>query len=296
MTATPGPTQATIFVLPDGASCRWAGEGATLVFDGKRVNYTCSKSDERIIALLGDPTPGTAGVWSVEKATINHDSNGFTLASREALTLLAATLALADGTQCAFAGQGATLAFAGKRLNYTCSKSGTESVGIIGDLAIGEGGVITAEKVLIDRSGSGATVKMSSQVVVKQINGAAVKDTAEKTSAITGATALTGTVTYRQRIALPPGSVITIQLQDVSKADAAAQIIASQTITTTGENVPIPFTLAYDPAQIDPKHAYALSARITVTGQLRWINTERYAVLTNGAPTNGVEVVVQPAR
>lgn len=170
-----GPTQATIFVLPDGAPCRWAGEGATLAFDGKRVNYTCSKNAERITALLGDPTPGAAGVWSVEKATIKHDSNGFTLASSESLTLLAATLDLADGTQCAFAGQGATLAFAGKRLNYTCGKPSTEIVGILGDLTIGARGVITAEKVLIDRSASGSTVKTSSPVVVKQINGELVQ-------------------------------------------------------------------------------------------------------------------------
>src|SRR5690606_28033950 len=52
---------------------------------------------------------------------------------------------------------------------------------------------------------------------------------------------LTGTVTYLQRVALPPGSVIEVRLQDVSRADAAAEVIASQTITTAGENVPIPF-------------------------------------------------------
>lgn len=105
---------------------------------------------------------------------------------------------------------------------------------------------------------------------------------------------LTGTVTYLQRIALPSGSVVEVQLQDVSRADAQAQIIASQTITTAGENVPIPFSLSYDPAQIDPRFTYALSARITVNGELRWINTESYAVLTHDAPLTGVEVVVRP--
>jgi heat shock protein HslJ len=107
---------------------------------------------------------------------------------------------------------------------------------------------------------------------------------------------LTGTVTYRQRITLPAGSVIEVQLRDVSKADVAAEVIASQTITTTGQNVPIPFTLVYDPAQIDSRYTYALGVRITINGQLRWINTERYAVLTRGAPMSEVEVVVQPAQ
>jgi uncharacterized lipoprotein YbaY len=105
---------------------------------------------------------------------------------------------------------------------------------------------------------------------------------------------LTGTVTYRQRIALPPGRVIEVQLQDVSRADAAAEVLATQTITTSGKNVPIPFELTYDPAQVDERFSYALSVRITVDGQLTWINTEHHAVLTRGAPTTGVEVVVAP--
>lgn len=107
---------------------------------------------------------------------------------------------------------------------------------------------------------------------------------------------LTGTVTYLQRIALPPGSVIEVQLQDVSKQDVAAEVIASQTITTAGENVPIPFELSYDPAQIEERFTYALSVRITINGQLAWLNTDRYAVLTRGAPATGVEVLVRPAQ
>lgn len=107
---------------------------------------------------------------------------------------------------------------------------------------------------------------------------------------------VTGTVTYLQRSALPPGSVITIQLQDVSRQDVAAEILASQTITTAGENVPIPFELTYDPATIDERFTYALSARISVDGQLRWINTDHYGVLTQGNPLTSIELLVRPAQ
>ncbi len=105
---------------------------------------------------------------------------------------------------------------------------------------------------------------------------------------------LAGTVIYLQRIALPAGSVINVELQDVSRADAAAVVVASQTITTTGENVPIPFELTYDPAQIDPSLSYAVRAQILIDGEMRWSSTERYAVLTNGSPTTDVEVRVMP--
>lgn len=105
---------------------------------------------------------------------------------------------------------------------------------------------------------------------------------------------LEGVVTYRQRIALPPNAVVEVQLQDISRADAAATVLASQTIETQGKQVPIPFVLEYDPAEINPVMTYAVSARITVDGKLTWISTTIHPVLTRGAPTNNVEIVVEP--
>jgi uncharacterized lipoprotein YbaY/uncharacterized lipoprotein NlpE involved in copper resistance len=104
---------------------------------------------------------------------------------------------------------------------------------------------------------------------------------------------LTGTVTYRQRIALPPQAVITVQLVDVSRADAPAEIIAQQVITAGARQVPFDFELTYKPLEIQETHTYAVQARIEVDGQLAFISTTRYPVLTQGAPTT-VEVVVDP--
>lgn len=107
---------------------------------------------------------------------------------------------------------------------------------------------------------------------------------------------LTGTVTYRQRIALPPNAVVEVKLSDVSRMDVAAIDVATQTIVTKGEQVPIAYELKYDPAKIDPRMTYAVSARITVDGKLAWINDTRYSVLTRDAPATGVEIVVIPVR
>jgi putative lipoprotein len=104
---------------------------------------------------------------------------------------------------------------------------------------------------------------------------------------------LTGTVTYRQRLALSPETVITVQLVDVSKVDAPGEIIASQVIMTNGRQVPFNFELIYHPLKIQDTHTYAVQARIEAEGQLRFISTTRYPVLTQGAP-NTVEVVVDP--
>ena len=78
---------------------------------------------------------------------------------------------------------------------------------------------------------------------------------------------VTGTVTYRERIALPPNAVATIRLQDVSLQDVAAIPIGIQIITDTGQ-VPFPFAVSYVPSNIVPNRTYTVSARIEVDGQL----------------------------
>jgi uncharacterized lipoprotein YbaY len=104
-----------------------------------------------------------------------------------------------------------------------------------------------------------------------------------------------GTVTYRQRIALPPTAVVEVALLDVSRADTAAETLAKQTIALDGRQVPVAFALPYDDRLIDPRHTYAVQARILVDGELWFTNTSRYAVISQGHPTE-LEVVVESVR
>lgn len=105
-------------------------------------------------------------------------------------------------------------------------------------------------------------------------------------------TQVTGTVTYRERIALPPNAVIHVSLQDVSRAGAPAIILGEQSIPANGAQVPIPFAIAYDPAAIDERFTYSVRARITVDGQLAFTSTTATLVITRGNPTQ-VEIVVE---
>ena len=70
-------------------------------------------------------------------------------------------------------------------------------------------------------------------------------------------------------------------------------LLGEQQIVTGGCQVPIAFALDYDPAAIDPRLTYAVSARITVDGQLLFTSTTATLVITRGNPTD-VEIVVQP--
>ena len=102
---------------------------------------------------------------------------------------------------------------------------------------------------------------------------------------------VTGTVTYRHRMALPPDAVVDVSLQDTTLADAPARIVGQTTIATRGAQVPIPFRIDYDPAAIDPSHRYAVRASITVDGRILFTSPTAYPVLTGGA-CNDAEIEV----
>jgi putative lipoprotein len=104
---------------------------------------------------------------------------------------------------------------------------------------------------------------------------------------------VSGVVTYLQRMALSPTAIVHMSIDDVSLADAPMVTISSIDIPVTHQ-VPIPFSLSYDPSKIDPKRHYALNARITDHGTLMFLNETRFPLFENGAPTTGLEVRVDP--
>jgi len=104
---------------------------------------------------------------------------------------------------------------------------------------------------------------------------------------------ITGTVTYRVRMALPPDAAIDVRLEDVSRADAPATVVAENIFAAAGKQVPIPFQLPYSEKDIQPNHRYQVRARITVGEKLILTTTTAYPVITNGAPTL-VNMVLQP--
>ena len=81
---------------------------------------------------------------------------------------------------------------------------------------------------------------------------------------------ISGTVSYRERIALPENAVVTVTLEDISLADAPSTVIATQEFTADGKQVPFAFELSYDNNKIQPNHRYNMRATIHVDGKLRF--------------------------
>ncbi len=94
---------------------------------------------------------------------------------------------------------------------------------------------------------------------------------------------VTGSITYRERIALPPTAQVEVTLADVSLMDAPSKTIAQQSFTADGRQVPFAFSLTVDQRQLDPRHSYAVSARITdASGKLMFITDTRNSVTFDG--------------
>jgi uncharacterized lipoprotein YbaY/heat shock protein HslJ len=94
---------------------------------------------------------------------------------------------------------------------------------------------------------------------------------------------ISGTATYRECIALPPDAVFEATLEDVSKADARAEVLGRATIKRPSAP-PFQFTIDYDPARIEPRFRYALRATIRARSRLLFTTDKHYPVLTQGAP------------
>lgn len=92
------------------------------------------------------------------------------------------------------------------------------------------------------------------------------------------AQSIEGTATYRERMALPRGAVFEAVLEDVSRADAPAEVVASTRLESPG-TPPFSFTIPYDPSRILSNRRYVVRARIVVDGRLLFAS--------DGAPVLG---------
>ncbi len=78
---------------------------------------------------------------------------------------------------------------------------------------------------------------------------------------------LRGTATYRERIALPPGAVFEVVIEDIARADAPATVIGRQRLAPAGQP-PFRFAIPFDDSAVSPRGRYSLRATVRHRGQL----------------------------
>lgn len=106
---------------------------------------------------------------------------------------------------------------------------------------------------------------------------------------------LEGTAAYRERMALPPDAKLEVVVEDVSLADAPAQVLGSTTVQPAGQ-VPIRFSVEYPAAGIVAGHRYGVRARIEHQGRLLFISDTFNALPPPGGTLDLMLVQARPAQ
>lgn len=99
---------------------------------------------------------------------------------------------------------------------------------------------------------------------------------AAATPALADMMTLRGEVTYRERIALPPGTVLAVELVDLDTAGEPGRIRAEAPIVAG--RVPLTFALNFDDRMIEAGHDYGLVAEISSGGTVWFRNADPYAL------------------
>jgi uncharacterized lipoprotein YbaY len=104
------------------------------------------------------------------------------------------------------------------------------------------------------------------------------------------AVTVSGSVFYRERIAMPAGAAVVVRVLDVSRADAPATTLGETRIEPETQ-VPVPFTVTVPRAAFTATGSYAVAARIEVDGEPAWVSDTHHPVSPDG-PTE-VDIMVR---
>lgn len=104
--------------------------------------------------------------------------------------------------------------------------------------------------------------------------------------------AISGTLNYSSGGQLPQGAQVTVQAMDPARSGA---VISESRWNTTGEQVPLSFTLPIDQVWFSSGKRLTISATIQVDGRTAFVTAQPY--ITNGAiPPGPITITLAPAR
>ncbi|MBE7523607.1 MAG: YbaY family lipoprotein [Burkholderiales bacterium] len=102
-------------------------------------------------------------------------------------------------------------------------------------------------------------------------------------ASVSAAHVIRGSVVYREKVALPDDAELVMELIEVSRPDRPVKI-ATNTIPTAGRQVPLPFTLPFDPARTAVGGIYSLHATIRYGGKTRFVTGTRVNIDVKALP------------
>jgi putative lipoprotein len=105
--------------------------------------------------------------------------------------------------------------------------------------------------------------------------------------------AVTGILNHTHRMTFPVGTVVTIQISDVTKSGSPGKVIAEQVINDQEVVVPTPFMVIYHQGKINAEHSYSISVKIQdASGKLQYTSERSIPVITKGNPTQDIDILL----
>jgi uncharacterized lipoprotein YbaY len=106
---------------------------------------------------------------------------------------------------------------------------------------------------------------------------------------------VTGEVNFAANATPPADAIIALRVVGMPVNPAEQQTILSTQSFVAGDQLPVPFALPYDPGFVDEGRLYLLEAEVRdASGNVIFTSTQPIPVITQGAPTEGIEVIVAP--
>ena len=102
-----------------------------------------------------------------------------------------------------------------------------------------------------------------------------------------------GSITHRERVALPLNAVVELRLEDVTDTAAPGMVLATRSVETAGRQVPVTIELRYPPLRVDPARRYGLRAEIRAgDGSLLFASPRPEPVFREGPAAELVQLVL----
>lgn len=96
---------------------------------------------------------------------------------------------------------------------------------------------------------------------------------------------INGHITYPEKVAMAPNVVVTIQVVDVSRADAPAVVVATTELYPEGKQIPLSFRLSAKRSAFAKGRRYQVNVRITEGKVLRFITKQAHPLDIDNLPS-----------
>ncbi len=113
-------------------------------------------------------------------------------------------------------------------------------------------------------------------------------------TAVSNQPTISGAVYVRQRIALPPGAILTVTLSDASAGAGPTKVIAQKVQRLSGQQAPFHFELPFDGRDFNPQGPVLLSAAITLDGKVIFATEAVQPVTTAASQRKDLTLVAVP--